>query len=131
MTRRAKLSLDPKQHSKTPPPHGFDVPAPTPAEPERPDGSTAASRPGAGGTPARPAGGRGRAHRREPVASQAPDDSSGLEGATGDARPATPGHTPGAVLAVARVLSRRPLVRALAVGVAAGISIYLLRRRLF
>ncbi|WP_058557621.1 hypothetical protein [Thiohalocapsa sp. ML1] len=120
MTRRAKLSLDPEQRTKAAPPHGFDgepdkqepdaVPAPAPAaaaegiaEAERVARHWQADRP----TPC----------AEEGAVAAAPQHPLRAAGST--------------VVAVARVLARKPAVRAVGVAVLAGVSIYLLRRRLF
>jgi hypothetical protein len=138
MTRRAKLSLDPKQQSKAAPPHGFEQRAPG-----IPDDATA----GAEAAPvARPAAGAGKdvqsvrarwqAHRpqADPTAGAAAGPSAGgvpPESVAERPAPRPAAHMASALNARVRELSRRPMVRAVAVGVAAGLAVLLLRRRLF
>ena len=130
MTRRARLSLDPAQRSKAAPPHGFETP-PAASDAREPADETAAAAgsAGNGAEGARQTTGHWRADRPQPAgAAEAPTDAVADAGVTGTAATARPA---GALLASVRVLSRRPLVRVLAVSVAAGLSLYLLRRRLF
>jgi hypothetical protein len=124
MTKRAKLSLDPQQRSKPAPPHGFagqaapspDAGAVHPGAAAPAKGSTAEA-----GRAAGQAAGHWRANRPEPAAAQG--------AAVAEDQPAGGGI--GAWVAGVRVLARKPVVRAVAVGMLAGLSFYLLRRRLF
>jgi hypothetical protein len=119
MTKRAKLSLDPQQRGKAPPPHGFGSSAADEAA-----AAMAASHAGVSATdPARRRGQNGGAWQ-----AQRPGPSAAGHSAQGAAAAATTGN---AWVATARVLARRPLVRGAAMVVLAGLSLYLLRRRLF
>jgi hypothetical protein len=128
MTKRAKLSLDPQQRSKPAPPHGFagqaapppDAGAVHPGAAAPAKGSTAEAGQAAGPAAGRAAG-HWRANRPEPEPAQA--------AAVAEDQPAGGGI--GAWVAGVRVLARKPVVRAVAVGMLAGLSFYLLRRRLF
>lgn len=147
MTKRARLSLDPGQRSKAPPPHGFDPEADDAAPPDATGGAASTAEPARAAPLAasydRPkrAGGRWRAHRpqsepqSEPRPEPEPEPGAAAarapDAATGIGSPAFGASSGTALLAHLRALSRRPVVRAIAVGVAAGVSLYLLRRRLF
>lgn len=120
MTRRAKLSLDPEQRTKAAPPHGFDG-EPGKQEPETvPDPVPGAAAEGI--AEAERVARHWQADRPTPCA----EDGAAV------AAPQHPLLVAGnAVVAVARVLARKPAVRAVGAAVLAGVSIYLLRRRLF
>ncbi len=135
MTRRAKLSLATDQQHKGTPPHGFDGPQPAAAgesaeqagpAPEQAAPARDANRVG------RRAGGRWRADRQAAGAAGAgagpqagePRDPAGQTSAS--AMPAGK-----VVLSRAAALSRHPVVRVVGLSLLAGLSIYLLRRRLF
>lgn len=126
--KRAKLSLDPGQHSKPPPSHGFDAPAQAPEQPpgdvDTGAAAAAVSAGDAAGDAAGRAAGRWRAHR--PQGADAPVSKGGERPVQ---EPTTGG--PETLLARAAALSRHPAVRVVAAGVLTGLSIYLLRRRLF
>lgn len=119
MTRRAKLSLDPAQRTKAAPPHGFDAeqdaqaPAavPTPAPAAAAEGIAEAKR----------VAGQWQAEPRTPAA-EAPEAAAArhpvwMAGVT--------------AVAIARVLARKRVVRAVGAAVLAGVSVYLVRRRFF
>ncbi len=123
MTKRAKLSLEPDRRAKAPPSHGFESPTEIPP---------------AGAAAARKAGSQGAVQDQTPTPARA---AAGWQahppGSTPSPRPVSPDPTPphsvgaGALAVRLGSLARRPLVRAVAVGLAAGLSLYLLRRRLF
>jgi hypothetical protein len=131
--RRAKLSLDPKRHTKAPPPHGFDAPETASAEQSQaPDDAATGLGASAGAGAARRRAAGWQAHRpvpAEPSAAMAGAEASGGSPAERDG--AIAAHGADTWLAQAAALSRHPAVRALAVGVVTGLSLYLLRRRLF
>jgi hypothetical protein len=131
--RRAKLSLDSKQHSKSPPPHGFETPAAAGQSASAGEANQAQVQASTEGGAGRPAAGRWEAHRPAP----APESQAGAE-PTDPLHEAAPAPSTAAVpaqeralLARAAAIGRHPLVRAAAVGLAAGLSLYLLRRRFF
>ncbi len=137
MTRRAKLSLDTDQHHKGAPPHGFDEPQPAASgESARHAGPPAeqAVAGGAAGAARRRAGGRWRAHRPAAEAEAAggtPGPQNGGQVAAARQRSGSRMPVVGVLMSHAASFARRPLVRAVALGLVAGVSIYLFRRRLF
>lgn len=131
--RRAKLSLDPKQHSKSPPPHGFETSPTGGQSASTGEANEAKGQAATAGGGERPAAGRWEAHRPSPP----PGSQTGAE-STEPLRKEAPASSTAAVRGAERALltraaaiGRHPLVRAAAVGLAAGLSLYLLRRRFF
>jgi hypothetical protein len=120
MTKRAKLSLDPARQAKGEPRHGFGdemetgdaVPETPPAPPPEP-------------TP-RPAAGAWQADRPKSADSTAAAASAATRSPPEPARKTMPRTLPPQLA----TLAKHPLVRMLALGVAAGLSFYLLKRRL-
>jgi hypothetical protein len=131
--KRAKLSLDPKQRSKSAPPHGFDTQAAagqsrSAGEPNAGQGQAPAK-----GATGRPAAAPWQAHRPAPP----PESATSATPAAPHHREVAAASTPAGpaaergLSARAAAIGRHPLVRAAAVALAAGLSLYLLRRRLF
>lgn len=127
--RRAKLSLDSKQHSKSPPPHGFQSPSDAGQSAAAGAAKQAQGQASTEADGGRPAAGRWEAHRP----SLPPESQAGAE-PTAPLHEEAPASSPAAARAPsarAAAIGRHPLVRAAAVGLAAGLSLYLLRRRFF
>jgi hypothetical protein len=145
MTKRAKLSLDPSKRDRRRPPHGFDEglePAtgveqmgdgPRATDAVSPAQSTASSaelppertKPKAAGAP-------WQADRPRPEPTAGPQDPSRAPLAdSGPGREADAAAAPARAVALLKALAHNPTVRIAVVSIAAGLSLYLLRRRLF
>jgi hypothetical protein len=119
MTRRAKLSLDPDRRNKTAPPHGFDGDSADAEAAAVPVGTPAAAADGI--ADAKRAAGHWRADRSAPE-----QDAHAVPAAA-----EVPYGVGSAIVATVKVLARKPAVRTAGVAVLAGLSLYLLGRRLF
>jgi hypothetical protein len=120
MTKRAKLSLDPVSRAKGEPPHGFKPGAGTADT----DAGHAPVRPGA--SKPRSAAGAWQADRPK-----VPDgDAAGAPTANRSAFESPAQTLPLGLPPQLAALAKHPLARTLALGAAAGLSFYLLKRRL-